>query len=281
VPKRSRRDQQHLRQTSARRRTYKAGGSTPTAMYKPGFPMNILGSPKVFGIVGVIVVLVFLVSAVYTSSADDRSDDDPDALPTATATASGSASASAAASATASPAPKQFTAAQQVIDAATRKYEATILTNKGEIKFRLLADQAPRTVNSFVFLARQGYFDGIAFHRVVKDFVVQGGDPTGTGSGGPGYSTEEDKNELTNKRGFVSMAKAGAVTVFGSQFFINLKDNPVLDQDAATQKRFYPFAEVIAGMDVVDAIAQVPVGTGNKPVQPVIIQSVLITESPK
>ncbi|MSQ29518.1 MAG: peptidylprolyl isomerase [Dehalococcoidia bacterium] len=241
--------------------------------------MNILGSPKVFGIVGIVVVIVFLVGAVYTSGANDRSAADP--LPTATPAPSVTASASSSASVSASPTPLQFAAAEQVIDAATKKYEATILTSKGEIKLRLLADQAPLTVNTFVFLARKQYFDGIIFHRVVKDFVIQAGDPTGTGRGGPGFETAEDKNELTNKRGFVSMAKAGAVTKFGSQFFINLKDNPALDQNTASQKRFYPWAEVIAGMEIVDQIALVRVDQAGKPVEPVVIQSVLIIESAK
>ena len=128
------------------------------------------------------------------------------------------------------------------------------------------------------------FFDNTTIHRIAKNFVVQAGDPTGTGRGGPGYQTEEDKNELKNLRGYVSMAKAGAVTQVTSQFFINVKDNPVLDSDAPNQKRFFPFAQVISGMDVVDAINNVPLAGGvldGKPATPINIISVTVTESPK
>jgi peptidyl-prolyl cis-trans isomerase B (cyclophilin B) len=150
-----------------------------------------------------------------------------------------------------------YSAPEQVL-VAGKKYTATIATDRGDIVIELYAESAPRTVNSFVFLAREGYFDGITFHRVVPAFVVQGGDPEGTGLGGPGYEVEEDVNDLTNTRGMVSMAKTRGSTRVGSQFFINLVDNPNLDVDIASaeQKRFYPFGKVIAGMDVVDQIQQ-------------------------
>ncbi|OAI40849.1 hypothetical protein AYO38_04955 [bacterium SCGC AG-212-C10] len=138
-----------------------------------------------------------------------------------------------------------------------KSYTATITTDKGDIVLKLFTAEAPRTTNTFVFLAQKGYFDGITFHRVVPGFVVQGGDPTGRGSGGPGFETEEDRNDLSNTRGMVSMAKAGASTKFGSQFFINLGDNSAnLDKDGANQKRFFPWAQVTTGMDVVDKLAQ-------------------------
>jgi peptidyl-prolyl cis-trans isomerase B (cyclophilin B) len=141
-----------------------------------------------------------------------------------------------------------------VVDA-NKNYTATISTDKGDIVLKLLVKDAPRTVNTFVFLVQQGYYDGITFHRVVKNFVVQGGGPTGLGSGGPGFETEEDQNGLSNTRGMVSMAKVGSATNFGSQFFVNLKDNVALDKDGTASKRFYPFGEVTSGMDVVEQLA--------------------------
>ncbi|MBA4179100.1 MAG: peptidylprolyl isomerase [Anaerolinea sp.] len=207
----------------------------------------------------------------------NRDTGDPNSVPTPTATASSSATADASASPTVNA--KQFAKAEQVIDATTKDYTATFKTSKGDFEIKLYADKAPNTVNSFVFLAQKGYFDGLTFHRVVAGFVIQTGDPTGRGSGGPGYSTAEEPNEIANKRGVISMAKAGDAKEFGSQFFINLKDNPSLDYTNPGTK-YYPFAEVTSGMDVVDAISKVRV-SGDKPVEPVTIQSVTVTEKAK
>ena len=194
------------------------------------------------------------------------------ATPTGSAaTPAGSPTAAAsAAPRTPTTAPLRFAAADKVIDAAAKDYTATITTAKGEITLKLFDDLSPNTVNVFVFLAQKKYFDNISFHRVVADFVVQGGDPTGTGGGGPGFETEQEANEFKNLQGYVSMARASGSTKFGSQFFINLKDNPSLDQDAPNQKRFYPFGQVTKGMDVVNQIKQ-----GDK------IQSVAIVETPQ
>ena len=178
---------------------------------------------------------------------------------------------------TAVPTAETFTAAGTVVDP-TKQYTATIKTSKGDIVIRLFADKAPNTVNSFVFLAKEGYFDGIAFHRVLKDFVVQGGDPTGSGSGGPGYSTKDEPNEIKNTRGTLSMAKVSGAAEFGSQFFINLKDNTALDYNNPSANKFYPFAEVTSGLDVVDAIGNSPTAAGDKPNPPITITSVVVEE---
>jgi cyclophilin family peptidyl-prolyl cis-trans isomerase len=264
LPKR--RVQQHLRQQPNRRRAYKSDTSN-TPAYKPGFPMNIISSQKVFLGIGLVVVVAFMVGAVCAQATDNIAAPLPTPTPTELAAAEGTPAGSPTAAATS--APKQFSKAEDVLKPNTA-YTATFATDKGQFTMELYADKSPRTVNSFVFLAQQKYFDGITFHRVVPNFVVQGGDPTARGSGGPGYETEEDPNDLSNTRGMVSMAKAGAVTKFGSQFFINLVDNAALDQTSANQKRFYPFAKVTQGMDVVDKLAQ-----GD------IIRSVTITETPK
>ena len=130
-------------------------------------------------------------------------------------------------------------------------YEATIDTDKGTITLELYPEHAPQTVNNFVFLAEEGFYDGVAFHRVIDNFMVQGGDPTGTGRGGPGYTFEDelDGNPLTHERGVLSMANAGPNTN-GSQFFITHAPQPHLDG------RHTVFGKVTDGMDVVDSIAQ-------------------------
>jgi peptidyl-prolyl cis-trans isomerase B (cyclophilin B) len=266
VAKPKRRQQQHLRQEQSRKRTYSVGSTAPKDIYKPGFPMNLLGNLKFFSIVGIAATAVMVLAAFLGRGNNSNANDAVD-LPTATPTSSATVDPSA----TATTDPKQFTQSEQVIDATKNTYTATIKTDKGDIVMNLFADKAPKTVNNFVFLAQKGYYNGITFHRVVADFIVQGGDPTGTGTGGPGYTTEEDQNDLKNLKGYVSMAKAGAVTNFGSQFFINLKDNPSLDTDSSIQKRFYPFAQVTPeSMAVVAQIAQ-----GD------VMRSVTITETPK
>jgi len=132
-----------------------------------------------------------------------------------------------------------------------REYHANIVTEKGLVKARLFAEQTPVTVNNFVFLAREGYFDGTTFHRVIKDFMVQAGDPTGTGTGGPGYRIpdEFDPDLKHDRPGILSMANAGPNTG-GSQFFITHVPTPWLDGRHAV------FGEVVEGMDVVNAIRE-------------------------
>jgi cyclophilin family peptidyl-prolyl cis-trans isomerase len=281
VPKRRRREQQHLRQEAARRRSYTVGGSAPAEKYKVGFPMNLLANVKVFYIIGAVVMVgsVLAAAILAASNPEPSRSEVPTPTPVAQATAVATGSATPA-SATAVNA-KSFPQADQVVDAQTKQYTATLKTSKGDIVIRLYADQAPNTVNSFVFLAQKGFFDGITFHRVVPNFVIQGGDPTGNGTGGPGYQTKEEPNQLPNKRGTLAMAKTSGATSFGSQFFINLKDNPSLDYNNTGGDKFYPFAEVTSGMEVADAIAAVPTGAQGRPTEPVTIQSVAIQESPR
>ncbi len=132
-----------------------------------------------------------------------------------------------------------------------KKYKATISTARGDIVIDLAADVAPKTVNNFVFLARQGFYDGILFHRVISNFMIQGGDPTGTGRGGPGYSFEDEtrNNPLKHETGVLSMANAGPNTN-GSQFFITHSPQSHLDGKHTV------FGKVVEGQDVVDAIRQ-------------------------
>ena len=133
----------------------------------------------------------------------------------------------------------------------TKTYYATIKTNKGGMRLKLFADKAPMTVNNFVFLARDGFYDGVPFHRVIKDFMIQTGDPTGTGRGGPGYRfPDEIHPELRHDGpGVLSMANAGPNTN-GSQFFITHVATPWLDGKHAV------FGKLVDGSDVLYAIEQ-------------------------
>ena len=130
-------------------------------------------------------------------------------------------------------------------------YQAVVETDKGNIELELYPEHAPETVNNFVFLSREGFYDGVSFHRVISDFMIQGGDPTGTGQGGPGYQFEDELegNPLRHEIGVISMANAGPNTN-GSQFFITHSPQPHLDGNHTV------FGKVIVGQDVVDAIRQ-------------------------
>ena len=132
-----------------------------------------------------------------------------------------------------------------------KDYHANLVTEKGTVRIRLFAEQAPETVNNFVFLAREGYFDGTTFHRVMEGFMAQGGDPTGTGTGGPGYSIRDEfhPNLRHDKPGILSMANRGPNTG-GSQFFITHAATPWLDDRHAI------FGEVVEGMEVVNALRE-------------------------
>ncbi|MEF3275973.1 MAG: peptidylprolyl isomerase [Chloroflexus sp.] len=133
----------------------------------------------------------------------------------------------------------------------SKTYRVTMETTKGTIEIDLYPQHAPLTVNNFVFLTREGFYDGLTFHRVIKDFVIQGGDPTGRGSGGPGYRFRDEVvgNPLTHEAGVISMANAGPNTN-GSQFFITHTPQPHLNG------RHTVFGKVVSGMDVVYAIQQ-------------------------
>lgn len=144
---------------------------------------------------------------------------------------------------------KQYTAPPPMSIDPAKTYVASIKTDLGDIKLQLYADKAPNTVNNFVFLASDGYYDGVIFHRVIIDFMAQGGDPTGTGSGGPGYQFEDEFHpDLRHDQpGILSMANAGPNTN-GSQFFITHVPTPHLDD------RHSVFGQVIEGMDVLLSI---------------------------
>ena len=278
MPTRKRKEKTHIGQTTQKKKSYQIGSTAPREVFKPGFPMNLFGNLKLFSIIGAGVAVILVLGAVFTANLGNTNN--ASAIPTATLrpTIDPNVTPSPTAVPTAA---KTFSQADQVIDATTKDYRATIKTNKGDIVIRLNADVAPKAVNSFVFLAQKGFFNGITFHRVVKDFVIQSGDPSGNGSGGPGYKTADEPNTVANKRGTISMAKTSGAADFGSQFFINIKDNTSLDFNNQRGDKFYPFATVEKGMDVVDAIGAVATNAAGKPSEPVTIQSVTIEDSSK
>lgn len=166
---------------------------------------------------------------------------------------------------------KQYnTPPAMVIDSA-KKYTARIKTSKGDVVIELYADKVPNTVNNFVFLAREGFYDSTVFHRVIKDFMVQGGDPTGTGRGGPGYKFKDEFHSSLKHSGpgILSMANAGPGTN-GSQFFITHVATPWLDNRHAV------FGKVIEGMDIVNSIPERDPMNSKAPAETLI--SIEITE---
>jgi peptidyl-prolyl cis-trans isomerase B (cyclophilin B) len=145
---------------------------------------------------------------------------------------------------------------------------ATLHTNQGDISIELFDDDAPKTVDNFTTLARDGFYDGVIFHRVIPDFMIQGGDPTGTGTGGPGYQFEDEFNDHPVERGALAMANAGPNTN-GSQFFVVTAEAcPWLDGKHTV------FGRVTSGMDVVDRISGLPTDARDKPRDDVTIDSV-------
>ena len=148
---------------------------------------------------------------------------------------------------------------------------ATMTTTEGEITFELFDEDAPKTVQNFKDLAGKGFYDGLLFHRVIKDFMIQGGCPQGTGTGGPGYQFEDEFNQHKVVRGALAMANAGPNTN-GSQFFIVTTDAaPWLDGKHTV------FGQVTAGMDVVDAIEGTQTDGRDRPVEPVGIQTLTVS----
>jgi cyclophilin family peptidyl-prolyl cis-trans isomerase len=145
---------------------------------------------------------------------------------------------------------------------------ATLQTNHGAIELELFPEDAPKTVQNFEVLARKGFYDGVIFHRVIPDFMIQGGDPTGTGSGGPGYTFEDEANDHKVARGALAMANAGPNTN-GSQFFIVTAEAcPWLDGKHTV------FGRVTSGMEIVDHISQLPRDARDKPREPATIERV-------
>lgn len=154
----------------------------------------------------------------------------------------------------------------------SQEYFATLETNQGSMKVKLFADKTPITVNNFVYLANKDFYDNVIFHRVIEGFMIQGGDPTGTGRGGPGYQFEDEIVDSLSftKAGQLAMANSGPGTN-GSQFFITLDATSWLDGNHTI------FGEVVEGMDVVEKIGRTQTGAGDRPIEDITIENIAIS----
>jgi cyclophilin family peptidyl-prolyl cis-trans isomerase len=167
---------------------------------------------------------------------------------------------------------KQYDAAPELTIDLDKSYSATLDTNHGEIVIEFDAVRSPQTVNNFIFLASEGFYDGVVFHRVIEGFMIQGGDPTGSGTGGPGYRfRDEIEGPGSYDRGVVAMANAGPNTN-GSQFFI-------CHNDAGLPHSYTIFGKVTSGLEAVDKIATTATDRSDRPHDDVVINTVTISES--
>lgn len=169
----------------------------------------------------------------------------------------------------------KYSAAPKLSINPNKTYTAEVQTSQGNLTINLFAKDTPNTVNNFVFLAKEKFYDGVVFHRIIKDFMIQTGDPAGNGTGGPGYKFDDEKISKDYKRGIVAMANSGPNTN-GSQFFIMTKDTDL-------PKNYVIFGEVTKGLETIDKIASVEVedsgfGEVSKPKQKVSLNSVTISE---
>ena len=167
--------------------------------------------------------------------------------------------------------PKQYPNPPAMTIDPAKRYTATIETTAGTMVADLFPGDAPKTVNNFVFLAQDGFYDGVIFHRTISGFMIQGGDPTGTGRGGPGYRFADEADKRPYSRGTLAMANAGPNTN-GSQFF-------VMHADYRLPPSYTIFGKLTSGEEVVDAIATAPAGAQDRPHDPVSITSITIAEA--
>ena len=173
--------------------------------------------------------------------------------------------------------PQQYSNPPEMAIDQSKSYTAIVHTSKGDISLELFASEAPVTVNNFVFLAKEGFYENGVFHRIIKDFMVQGGCPKGDGTGGPGYRFQDEKVTRSYVKGILAMANSGPNTN-GSQFFI------VHGDDAGLPPNYTIFGMLTDGMDVLDSLANSPVassgrGENSTPTEKLIIQNIDITES--
>ena len=153
-----------------------------------------------------------------------------------------------------------------------KSYTATIDTSAGTVVVELYPKVAPQHVNSFVFLAREGFYENVIFHRVIPGFMIQGGDPTGTGTGGPGYRVKAEFNDLKHTRGVLSMARSNDPDSAGSQFFLMHADAPFLNG------QYTAFGKATSGLEVIDKIVNLPRDGSDRPHSPAKINKVTIEE---
>ena len=221
--------------------------------------------------IGIALLLIALSGVLVACGDDDESGNVPDAVATASPTVETAAGYST--EPTGGTVPKQWSSPPAMQLEEGKDYQAVLHTNKCDMTIDLFEGEAPNTVNNFVFLAEQGYYSNVPFHRVIKSFMVQTGDPTGTGAGGPGYRFADEPVTRDYVRGTVAMANAGPNTN-GSQFFIMHADNPL-------PKNYTIFGQLTDGLETLDAIANAPVGPSGRgemsvPQEPLVLESVEI-----
>ncbi|MDB5289211.1 MAG: peptidylprolyl isomerase [Phycisphaerales bacterium] len=168
---------------------------------------------------------------------------------------------------------KQYSAPPKMTIDPNKTYTGTIETTEGNISVEFYPKEAPQHVNSFIFLSRDGFYDGAPFHRVIPGFMIQGGDPTGTGTGGPGYMLKAEFNDRKHVRGVLSAARTNDPNSAGSQFFLMHADSPHLD------RQYSVFGKVTSGLDVVDKIASLPTDHNDRPHKLPKINKITIKES--
>ncbi len=256
------RRQEERRQRQRQRRSARGSNYEPAGNLEFGGVMGFFQRHgRWFFIFGIVIMIVSL-GAVFFPTNQPIADLPP--TPTADADATETATAEATSSPEASPTPadgiqRTYSAPPEMAINPTAAYEAIIRTERGDVHLELLADEAPGYVNNFVFLARNRFFEGLTFHRVEPGFVVQAGDPTATGLGGPGYWLPEETTDEPFDAGVLSMAKAGT-DVSGSQFFITLGPTPALADD------FTVFGRVTEGLELLQAFdARDPSAAGQPP----------------
>lgn len=223
-----------------------------------------LKSPGVLAGLGALAVAAVLMLVMWsTRNTEEAATTEGAGTPAAETASEGTAEATAAGATEAAPAEapeglpgKTFAAPEdQKLDPVGKAYFATIKTAKGDIRMQLFPDVAPKHVNSFIFLSRQGFYDGLTFHRVEPGFVIQGGDPAGNGTGGPGYSVDGEFNAdkpVPHRGGSLAMARSADPNSAGSQFYIVLDDGPAA---SSLDGQYTVFGHVLSGMDVVRQIA--------------------------
>lgn len=239
-----RRQQRAERQRRRRSRRTTSGGALPAGAFDSQLP-GVFGwfqrNGRLFYIVGITVMLISLASFFISQNLNRATP--PKTTPTPTPTASATASVTPTATGTPPGGKPTWAEAPAMSIDVKKQYEAVIHTEKGDVRVQLLPDKAPIHTNNFVFLARQHYYDGLTFHRVISGFVAQGGDPGGTGTGGPGYSLPDEPNDVPLDAGVISMARSDKAS--GSQFFITLEPQLQLKDSG-----FSVFGKVVAGLDV-------------------------------
>ena len=269
------RRRQRRRQRQRARRSQLRGYDPAGPVEFPGIFGWLQRRQRVLFAVGIMVLVVSLGGVFITTQFGNQS---PDPTPTPTPTeAAAAAEGTSEPTAEPTPEPTPTPDADGILRTYSEppameidpdnRYEALIRTERGDIRVELLPQEAPGYVNNFVFLARNRFFDGLTFHRVITGFVAQGGDPTGGGAGGPGYSLEEETNDLPFDAGVISMAKSNAVS--GSQFFITLEPTEL--------PGFTVFGRVIEGLDVARSLTAREPGPGAPPADRILTIEIIET----